>query len=601
MPASFYLVMQADHGHLPDMKIRLLAVLLLGCPFAFGEENTPKEPVKTRIIPPTSDREKPRAVVLSADEGPTWDLAVEAAIPASVKALGEPAMFPFPNGIQMAVTATSEKAQAHVNQGMNHVHGGWEFEASRHFAAAMRADPECLLAHWGMLLSMLTPSPETDPARVAVTSRLLDLVEKGNGSELERGFAYSLIKYIEVGPVGAANAFQKVATNFPNDMQATIFAALFGRGGYDELGSATPAQETAEKSLLALTEKFPDSPVPINALLTIRAEAPDLSPWLALATRLTQMSPDYPPYQHLLGHYRWRCGQHSQAAAAFSSASVLYQAWMKQNNASIADCPEWGRAECYRIVSLTSKGDFDTASTAARQLAATPIPKDRPTSPGARLLMWDAKTLPARILLYRDLPTEALKTLPKPSENEQLRKHSLSHLWIDGLRLSLEVMRQIEARNLVAAREVATVLSQLGDGLSKTKAAATASGERSSWNRAFRGLEVLSSDLRGQLAAAGPKGTAGTAYNWFASAADRQHPAPMMYPPMILTPMANRIGHFYLTAGQPTEAIDAFERALVAFPNDITSLRGLKSAFEAAKLPDRALKIEEKIQALRAQ
>ncbi|MGL5016839.1 MAG: tetratricopeptide repeat protein [Luteolibacter sp.] len=583
------------------MKIRLLALLLLGCPLASGEEETPKGPVKTKIVPPTSDGEQPRAVVIPADVAPTWDLAVEAAIPPSVKALGEPAMLPFPDGIQMAVTASSEKAQAHVNQGMNHVHGGWEFEASRHFAAAMRADPECLLAHWGMLLSMLTPSPETDPARVAVTSRLLDLVEKGNGSELERGFAYGLIKYIQEGPVAAANAFQKVAAKFPNDMQATIFAALFGRGGYDEFGSATPAQETAEKSLLALTEKFPDSPVPLNALLTIRAEAPDLSPWLALTTRLTQISPNYPPYLHVLGHYHWRSGQHRQAAAAFGSAAALYQSWMKQNNATIADCPEWGKAECYRIVALTSMGDFDTASTAARQLAATPIPKNRPTSPGARLLMWDAKTLPARILLYRDLPAEALKTLPKPSETQQLRKHSLSHLWIDGLRLSLEVMRQLDARNLVAAREVATVLSQLGDGFSKTQATATASGERSSWNRAFRGLEVLSSDLRGQLAAAGPKGTAGTAYNWFASAADRQHPAPMMFPPMILTPMANRVGRFYLTAGQPTEAIEAFQRALVAFPNDINALRGLKSAFEAAKLPDRALETEGKIQALRAE
>ena len=44
------------------------------------------------------------------------------------------------------------------------------------------------------------------------------------------------------------------------------------------------------------------------------------------------------------------------------------------------------------------------------------------------------------------------------------------------------------------------------------------------WNRAFRALEVLASDLRGRLAMAGPKDRRGTAYNWFASAADRQRP-----------------------------------------------------------------------------
>ncbi len=586
------------------MKIRLIAALFLGCALVSGETATPQGPVKTKVIPPSGKDEKPRAVVLPPDPEPARDPAVEAAIPDPVRALGEPAMMNFTNGIQMAVTAASEKAQAHVNQGMNHVHGGWEFEASRHFAAAMREDPECLLAHWGMLLSLLTPSPETDPARVAVTARMLDLVEKGNGTELERGYAYGLIKYIEEGPVGAANAFRKVAAKFPNDMQATIFAALFSRGGYDDFGTATPDQEAAESSLLALTGKFPDSPVPLNALLTIRAEAPALSPWLDLAEKLTQMSPDYAPYFHLLGHYEWRSGRHGKAATAFGRASSQFAKWMKENNATIADCPEWGKAECYRIVSLVSKGDFDTAYAASRQVAATPIPKNRPTSPGARLLMWDAKTLPARILLHRGLPgnaSEALASLPKPGETQEFRKHSLSHLWIDGLRLALDAKRLITEKDLTSARDVATALSQIGEGMSKTQAVATASGERSSWNRAFRALEVLASDIRGQLALAGPKDRAAIAYNWFASAADRQHPAPMMFPPMILTPMAIRLGQYHLTASQPTEAIEAFQRALVSFPNDMNALLGLKSAFQAAQLPDDAAATEEKIQRLRAQ
>ncbi|MGL4400717.1 MAG: hypothetical protein ACRCXD_12670 [Luteolibacter sp.] len=586
------------------MKIRLIAALLLGCALVSGETATPRGPVKTKVIPPSGKDEKPRAVVLPQDAEPTRNPAVEAAIPDPVKALGEPAMMNFPNGIQMAVTAASEKAQAHVNQGMNHVHGGWEFEASRHFAAAMREDPECLLAHWGLLLSLLTPSPETDPARVAVTSRLLDLVEKGNGTELERGYAYGLIKYIEEGPAGAARAFRKVAANFPNDMQATIFAALFSRGGYDEFGSATPDQEAAEASLLALTGKFPYSPVPLNALLTIRAEAPDLSPWLDLAAKLTQISPDYAPYFHLLGHYEWRSGRHAKAATAFGHAASQFDQWMKENRATLADCPEWGKAECYRIVSLVSKGDFDTAYAASRQIAATPIPKNRPTSPGARLLMWDAKTLPARILLHRDLPgnaTEALASLPKPSETQEFRQHSLAHLWIDGLRLALDAQRLIGEKNLTSARDVATALSQIGEGMSQTRATAIATGERSSWNRAFRALEVLASDIRGQLALAGPKDRSAIAYNWFASAADRQHPAPMMFPPMILSPMAIRLGQYHLTTSQPTEAIEAFQRALTSFPNDMNALLGLKSAYQAAQLPDDAAATEEKIQRLRAQ
>ena len=144
-------------------------------------------------------------------------------------------------------------------------------------------------------------------------------------------------------------------------------------------------------------------------------------------------------------------------------------------------------------------------------------------------------------------------------------------------------------------------LTQHGEAMSKTQAAATASGERSAWNRSFRALEVLASDLRGRLALAGPKDRIGAAYNWFASAVERQHPESMMFPPLILTPMASRLGEYYLAVGQPKEAIESYQRALTAVPNDMNALLGLKSAFDQAKLPEDADATEKKIQDLRAQ
>ncbi len=552
-----------------------MAALLMSCAFVVGE---------------------PAAVKATPE--------VDAAIPGPVKLLGEPAMMDFPNGIQMAVTATTEKAQAHVNQGMNHLHGGWEFEASRHFAAAMREDPDCLLAHWGMVMALLTPSPETGPARNAATDRLLDLVDAGKGSELERGYAYGLIKYIEEGPTGAAVAFRKVAEQFPNDLQAGIFAALFGRTGYDEFGGATLGQEAAENSLLAMIDKNPESPLPLNALLSIRAEGPDLTLSVDLARKLCQISPGYAPYCHLLGHYEWRSGQHGNAVAAFTRATVIFDAWMKENKTTVADCPEWVKAECYRIVALISKGDFDTAYVAARQIASTPFPAKRSASPGVRMLLWDAKTLPSRILLHRGLrgnASEALHSLPKPSELTGSHDKSLAYWWIDGVRLALEARRLIDDGKADEARVVIAALTQHGEAMSKTQGAANASGERSAWNRSFRSMEVLASDLRGRLALAGPQGRIGTAYNWFASAVERQHPAPMMFPPMILTPMASRLGEYYLAAGQPKEAIESYQRALAAIPNDMNALVGLKSAYDKAKLPAEATATEKKIQDLRAQ
>jgi tetratricopeptide (TPR) repeat protein len=580
------------------MKLRTMAALLAGCTLATGAEKTtapPKPKLKPKIEEKATTEEK---AVIAEKPG------VEDAIPAPVKALGEPAMMTFPNGIHMAVSAATEEAQAHVNQGLNHLHGGWEFEASRHFAAAMREDPECLLAHWGMVMCLLTPSPETGAARNSATDRLLDLVDQGKGTELERGYAYALIKYVEEGPKGATIAFHKIAAQFPNDMQAGIFAALFGRGGYDVFGTATPDQEVAEKSLLAMIEKNPASPLPLNALLTIRGEAPDLSGSLGLARKLCQLAPDYAPYFHLLGHYEWRCGEHAKAAAAFGKASSLFSEWMKENKASVADCPEWVRAECYRVVSVASRGDFESAYAAARLVAATPIQPTRIASPGIRLLLWDAKTLPARILLRRNLrgnAAEALQSLPLPEEIRKTQAKSLAYWWIDGLRLALDAQRLIEEGKTADAQQVIEAITHHGEAMSKSQPAANNSGERSSWSRAFRAMEVLASELRGRIAMNGPKENIGSAYNWFASAADRQHVAPMMFEPMVLTPMASRLGEYYMAVGKPTEAIESYTRALASFPNDISALNGLKGAYEGAKLSNEAAATQKKIETLQAE
>ena len=526
---------------------------------------------------------------------------VEQAIAPPLKNAGVPSMMEFPGGIRMAVSAATEQAQAHVLQGLNHLHAGWEFEAGRHFAAAMREDPECLLAHWGMLMTLLDPTPESLPARNAAAERMLELIEQGKGSELERGYAYGLVKYMEEGPAGAANAFHKVAARFPNDLQAAVFAALFSRGGYDETGAATPDQERAEKALLALIEKHPQSPIPLNALLFIRAEGPDPAASLELARKLNGMVPVYPPFVHLTGHYEWRCGNHAQAAAEFGRAVSLYQNWMREQSVTTADCPEWIKADCYRIVALFSKGDIKTAEAAARKLAATPLIDERPASAGNRLLLWEAVTLPARMLLAQGKSGESAVPLPKPESLRKFHDHTLAYWWIDGLRIALEARRLIGKNDFDEARNVLNALTQHGEMMSGMQKAAAAGGERSHWLRSFRALEALASELRGSLAMAGPAKQRGPAYNWFSSAADRQLPASLLMPPALLTPMAARLGDFHLAEKQAAEAIEAFQRALAAFPNDLGSLKGLKLAYEAAGKPEEAKQTAEKIETLKAE
>src|SRR5690606_27628216 len=119
-----------------------------------------------------------------------------------------------------------------------------------------------------------------------------------------------------------------------------------------EDGTVTPDQERAEQSLRALVAANPGNALILNAYLTVRAEAPDLREDLELARKLCQITPDYPPFRHLLGHYEWRCGHHARAVEAFAKAGELYAVWMKELKLTAIDCPGWVKAECFRAVAL---------------------------------------------------------------------------------------------------------------------------------------------------------------------------------------------------------------------------------------------------------
>lgn len=505
----------------------------------------------------------------------------ESTIPSAIKALATPSHKGIPEGITTAVATPSDSAQAHVNHGLSHLHFGWEFEACRHFAAAIREDPNCMLAYWGMVMALLEPSPETFANRNAAAERLMTLIESGVGTPLERDYAYALLKHLAEGPVASADAFRKVTGHFPNDMQAGVLTALFTRSGYDITGEPTPDQETAEKMLRDWIYKSPGNPVPLNALLTIRAEAPKLDDTLPYARALCATHPEYAPFQYLLGHYEWRCGNHQEALNAFSKSASLFEKWMTENKVTLADCPEWLDAMNYRIVTLNSMGQRKEAFEEALKLSETPLPADRPNSPGVQTFWWESKTLPARLALDSGTMPESIsrdKLLPSPVEAKALMKHTLAHWWIDGLRITLEAHHQIENGKIDEARKTVNALNQHGEMMSTSQKFAAETGERSEWNRAFRALELITAEARGRLAFAGPKEDRSLAYNWFSAASDRQTQTPMMKAPMVLTPMAGQLGEYFIACDKADEAVTAFDKALSAFPNDSRLLERQRSA-----------------------
>lgn len=524
-----------------------------------------------------------------AKETTTGIPPLEKAISVSAKKLPSPSAFAFSNRPDIAISSSSELAQASVNQGLNHLIAGWDIEASRHFAAAMKEDPECLMAHWGMVMTQLEGSLENAEAKNCALLRFLDLMEKGVGSEIERGYGFALIQFIKQGPEAAAIALKTVSDKFPNELHARVFTALFTRGGYDSFGEITQKQRDAEKILLDLTEKHPLDPLPLHALLVIRAEAPDLSTSLPLAKKLQELCPNYPPYQHLLGHYQWRCGEHRDAVMTFQQAGRLWKEWMKQNQTDFTDCPESIISECYRITALSSKGEFDRAINDAEKLANITANKERPNSPGNRALLWNTKTLPA-MLWWKSgktkAATKAAESLPKPDFGASIMKSSTANWWIDGLRFIFEAQKSIDSGNRHDGMQVAGVLVKHGERMALTQARATESGEISYWTRSFKALEILACQLRGNATLIGNEASHASAATWYNSGADREQFSSMLNPPLVLIPMKSLAGQVEIKEGKAEQAIESLNAALKTFPNDFNTLKMLKGTAIAANLPE---------------
>lgn len=491
-----------------------------------------------------------------------------------------------PKGITMAISAKSRQAQDHVLRGLNLIHGGWDYRAYQHFIAALEIDPDCLMAHFGVVFSLLDGDQEFIEPRAVAVNRALSLIQAGAGTEMERGYWFGLFKLLDEGPQAAADAFAEVAARYPRDLQLRLFEVYFRRSGFDEEGKALPDQERAQERLAKLMKEHPDSPLLMHAWLMIRAENRQLSDDLKMARRLCELESEYPPYWHLLGHYEWRCGHFRQAQQAFSRAVVLYRDWMRETDVLMIDCPEWFRAEAYRAVAMASSGDFEQAIAMAQALTRVKIPSSRRQSAGARMIWWEAHTLEMRLRLKRGEPGDrqlALASLPSKELVRTLTPYSRVAFYYQGLAMLLEGQLAWENEELARANELRDAMSLHLPLMQKIQGDAAKLGEMSHFLRAYSFLDGATQQFKGDCALAGPASGQAVAYNWYSGACERQVFATRMMPPVSLIPMELSLGRYFESKKELARALEIYQQGLIIWPNDLGLLERVEEVHQALK------------------
>ncbi|MGB2403182.1 MAG: hypothetical protein ACPIA7_07200 [Akkermansiaceae bacterium] len=518
-----------------------------------------------------------------------------------VAKMGPPEMMVSMNGVQMAITSPSAQARKHVKQGFALVHAQWNFEAYRHFAAALAIDPECLMAYSGVTLALIQPFNEYADYRSAAALKMLDICDADKAtmelgkearfSSSERGFSRAIAALVSQKPGSAANMLLQVAKDDPACIQAKLIALFLNRGGYNVANEPSKMRLDALTEAQRMMEFHPDNWMVMGFWLMFNADAPfsvvDIKKEvLPHARYLAKNCPNVPTWQHALGHFEWRAGNYLLAERAFRRTIQLYENWMQQQEVDLNDCEGYVKAQCYLANTLYHRDDFDGAMKVAMSLRSLKPDLTRPRSAGNQIILWRAYHLPARLHIAVDRDESlalALASLPKKEEINDFVKHpefpTLAGVYIEALaayiasRIAINEQKHEEAAN-IRNRTLRGLIKKLA----RVVEGAMMSADFTHYFNAGSSLAVYDMELAGLIAATGDENTRSTALNHFMSARDKQGVPSLMMPPLVLSAMENRIGDYYYTTGRHAHAYEAYYQGLERYPHNMASLLGIQQS-----------------------
>ncbi|YCM45402.1 hypothetical protein V2O64_05120 [Verrucomicrobiaceae bacterium 227] len=522
--------------------------------------------------------------------------------------LGDPAIDPDFGKDLLAISSSSPEASVQVAQGIARLNASWDFEAYRHFCSAVKKDPDCMMAYWGIAMSLAGSEHEFYHQREAAVDRMLDLLEAGQGVEIEKAYVEAAGRLLTGGVKDAGLTFQAISGKFPADIQSKLFSLFLLRDGFDSFGDARPGQVKARKGLQELVEKHPDNLSVLSFWVSSQAEAPldmemlqtDVLPY---ARKLVRLKPNYAPFSLMLAHVEARCGNATLGVEACKAAIGLYDDYLKREKVAVFDCEGWVRAKVYLASLLATKGLYQESKVVSKELAEMKVPEERVFSSGAGMLFWEGRTIGARLAMGRSTKEEfeeGLQMLDRQSEEQWYKKKSFALGYRDCLAFYLGLRKAIIAGDDEAAKVLYGRLLARAKVFEGNKAMAAKTSSYSSWLRATNTLSIAAAELRGMLAEMEEGAMKNAAVNWYQSAAERQSRPTNLLPPAIDYPMELRLGNYHLSVGDPKAAAKAFRNGLLIRPNHLQTLEGFRDALLKQGRKEDAGLMTKRIEAVKA-
>jgi tetratricopeptide (TPR) repeat protein len=215
-------------------------------------------------------------------------------------------------------TSCNETAQRRFDRGMRYQHSFWYNPAKEVFDEALKADPTCAMAQWGIALALLDnphssiPQPNLAPGLAAIQKA------KAMGAKTERereyidALALMYTDYDKLSHVQRIRAFrdaqEKIAAKYPDDDEAQIAYAITLNTSANP-NDKTYAQQTKGAAILEpISKRLPRHPGVTHYLIHLYDYPETAGKGLDAANRYAAVAPAAPHAQHMPSHIYTRVG-----------------------------------------------------------------------------------------------------------------------------------------------------------------------------------------------------------------------------------------------------------------------------------------------------
>jgi hypothetical protein len=458
-------------------------------------------------------------------------------------------------GIINFETSCTPEAQKLFNQGMLYQHSFWYRASQKVFEDALKADPECGIAYWGIALSLLWNPHATPPAKNLAEGASVIAKGKAVGAKTQRerdyidalGTMYADYEKVDhrTRLLAYAKAMEQLAQRYPGDDEAQIHYALALNT------SASPADKTYANQLKGaailepIAERQPQHPGVSHYLIHLYDYPPIAEKGLNAARRYAKIAPAAAHAQHMPSHIFTRVGYWTESIASNTeSARVAKDA---------GDFAEQLHAMDYQVYAYLQLGQDAKAKALIDEMAGV-IGLTETYMPGPYALAIS----PVRYVVERGDWNAAA--------NLQLRPNPLPQ--VQAITYTARALGAARSGNPEAAKADIAKLAECRDRLRDAKDAY--------WSEQV--------DIERQVATAwvlyaeGKQDDALAAMSAAADAEDKTEKHPVT--PGVPKPARELYGSMLLEAGMAKEALAAFEATLKKEPNRLGAYAGAAVAAE---------------------